>query len=212
MDGRALTAGELARVSGITPQTARTHLARLTGAGLIRVVPQGRHRYHRLATPQVARMLEDVMRLASTRAPGIWPLVAGPTDVALREARVCFDHLAGRLRVTIADALVEHGAVEFDDDSGVVTERGVAFLQRAGIIVGDDGTRQVARPLCRPCLDLSERRFHIAGKLGAAIYRRFLEQRWVRRLDDTRAVEVSALGAEALRRLFGWTGSGPAAD
>jgi Helix-turn-helix domain len=135
MDGRALTAGELARVSGTMPQTASTHLARLTGAGLIRVVRQGRHRYHRLATPQVARMLENVMRLASTCAPGIRPLVTGPRDVALREARVCFDHLAGRLGVTIADAL-----------------------------------------------------------------------------DDTRVVEVSALGAEALRTLFGWTGSGPAAD
>jgi hypothetical protein len=194
------------------PQTASTHLARLTAAGLIRVVQQGRHRYHRLATPQVARMLEDVMRLASARAPEIRRLVTGQHDLALREARVCFDHLAGRLGVTIADALVEHSPVEFDDDSGVVTERGVAFLQRTVITLGDDHTRQVARPLCRPCLDWNERRFHMAAKLGAAIYRRFLEQRRVRRLDDTRSVEVSALGAGALRRLFGWTGSARAAD
>jgi hypothetical protein len=150
-------------------------------------------------------MLEDVMRLASARAPGIRRLVTGPHDLALREARVCVDHLAGRLGVTIADALVEHGAVEFD-------ERGVGVLQRTGITLCDDHTRQVARPLCRPCLDWNERRFHMAGKLVAAIYRRFLEQRWVRRLDDTRAVEGSALGADALRRLFGWTGSARAAD
>jgi DNA-binding transcriptional ArsR family regulator len=93
MDGRALTATELACVAGIMPQTASTHLARLTAAGLIRVTRQGRHRYHRLATPHVARMLEDVMRVASTREPALRRLVTGPRDAALRAARMCFDHL-----------------------------------------------------------------------------------------------------------------------
>jgi DNA-binding transcriptional ArsR family regulator len=203
MDGRALTASELARVAEIMPQTASAHLARLTAAGLIRVMRQGRHRYHRLATPHVARMLEEVMRVASTREPTLRRLVTGPRDAALREARICFDHLAGRLGVMIADALVERGVVELDDDGGVVTERGVAFLQRAGIPLVDDGVRCGPRPLCRPCLDWSERRFHIAGKLGAAMCRRFLEQRWVRRLDDTRALEVSAAGAAGLRKMLG---------
>jgi DNA-binding transcriptional ArsR family regulator len=203
MDGRALTASELAGVAEIMPQTASAHLARLTAAGLIRVVRQGRHRYHRLATPHVARMLEEVMRVASTREPALRRLVTGPRDAALREARICFDHLAGRLGVMIADALVERGAVELDDDGGVVTERGVAFLHGAGIMLVDDGVRRGARPLCRPCLDWSERRFHIAGKLGAAMCRRFVEQRWVRRLDDTRALEVSAAGAAGLRKMLG---------
>src|SRR4029453_18348623 len=97
------------------PQTASTHLARLTAAGLVCVTRQGRHRYHRLATPQVARMLEDVMRVASTREPALHRLVTGPRDAALRAARMCFDHVAGRLGVAIADALVEGGAVELDD-------------------------------------------------------------------------------------------------
>ena len=203
MDGRALTASELAGVAGIMPQTASTHLARLTAAGLVCVTRQGRHRYHRLATPQVARLLEDVMRVASTREPALRRLVTGPRDAALRAARMCFDHVAGRLGVAIADALVARGAVELDDDGGVVTERGIALLHRAGIALIDDGVRRGARPLCRPCLDWSERRFHIAGKLGAAMCRRFLEQRWVRRLDDTRALELSAVGAAGLREIFG---------
>jgi len=203
MDGRALTATELAGVAGVTPQTASSHLARLTGARLLRVDRQGRHRYHRLATPEVARMLEGVMQLASSRdSARRRPLVVGPRDSALRAARTCYDHLAGQLGVAIADGLVKCGAVELDDDGGFVTERGVEFLRRAGIEARMDGRRS-SRPLCRPCLDWSERRFHIAGKLGAAICRHCLEHRWVRRLDDTRAVEITALGRGALQAAFG---------
>jgi len=202
MDGRALTATELAGVAGITPQTASTHLARLTDARLLRVERQGRHRYHRLATPDVARMLEGVMQLASAREPhrGL-PLVVGPRDSALRTARTCYDHLAGRLGVAIADALVQAGAIELDDDAGLVTERGIAFLRRAGIGVLAAAPSS-SRPLCRPCLDWSERRFHLAGKLGASICRHALEQRWVLRLPDTRALEITTAGRTALRDVF----------
>jgi DNA-binding transcriptional ArsR family regulator len=197
MDGRALTATELAGVAGITPQTASTHLARLTAASLLRVERQGRHRYHRLAAPEVARMLEGVMRLAAGRDR---PLVVGPRDAALRRARTCYDHLAGRLGVAIADALVAARAVELDDDAGLVTDGGVALLRRAGI----DGLAAApsTRPLCRPCLDWSERRFHLAGKLGAAICRHALERCWVRRLPATRALEITAAGHAALRDVF----------
>ena len=206
MDGRALTATELACVAAITPQTASAHLARLTSAGLLRVDRQGRHRYHRLAKPDVARMLESVMQLASGREPQRGrPLVVGPRDAALRKARTCYDHLAGQLGVSIADALVKAGAIELDDDAGLVTEGGIRYLRRAGIDVFANGARSVAhspRPLCRPCLDWSERRLHIAGKLGAAICRHALEQRWVRRLDDTRALEITSAGRAALREAF----------
>jgi DNA-binding transcriptional ArsR family regulator len=205
MDGRALTATELAGVAGITPQTASTHLARLTLARLLRVDRQGRHRYHRLATPEVARMLEGVMQLASDREPRRRPLVVGPRDAALRRARTCYDHLAGRLGVAIADALVRLEAVELDDDAGLVTEPGILLLRRLGIdLAAGDGRPAApsARPLCRPCLDWSERRFHLAGRLGAAICRHALEQRWVRRLEDTRALEVTAAGRAALREAF----------
>jgi DNA-binding transcriptional ArsR family regulator len=207
MDGRALTATELAGVAGITPQTASSHLARLTGARLLRVDRQGRHRYHRLATAEVARMLEGVMQLASTReGPRRKPLVVGPRDSAMRMARTCYDHLAGQLGVALTDALLRMGVIELDEDGGVVTQDGVAFLRRVGIDLAGDGVRTAgrsARPSCRPCLDWSERRFHIAGKLGAALCRHWLEKRWVRRLEDTRALEITTPGRQVLREVFG---------
>ncbi|HEY7521016.1 MAG TPA: metalloregulator ArsR/SmtB family transcription factor [Methylomirabilota bacterium] len=199
MDGRALTATELAGVAGITPQTASSHLSRLTRAGLLRVDRQGRHRYHRLAAPEVARMLEGVMQLASRPE---WrrrrPLVVGPRDAALRMARTCYDHLAGQLGVAIADALVTRGVIELDDDGGVVTALGVEFFRGMGLALAASSTR----PLVRPCLDWSERRLHIAGKVGAAICRHAVDRRWVRRLTDSRALEITAAGRDALRELF----------
>jgi DNA-binding transcriptional ArsR family regulator len=205
MDGRALTATELAGIAGITPQTASSHLARLTAAQLIRVDRQGRHRYHRIATLDVARIVESVMQLASTCAAPRRPLAVGPRDPALRAARMCYDHLAGRLGVAIAEALVRRGAIELDDDAGLVTGRGIELFRRAGIefpgAVPSD--RRAPRALCRPCLDWSERRPHIAGRLGAAIGRHSIEQRWVRRMADTRALEITATGRAALHRVFG---------
>jgi DNA-binding transcriptional ArsR family regulator len=106
MDGRALTASELARVAGITPQTASGHLTRMTAIGLLSVEKQGRHRYHRLAAPAVARMLESIMQVASDLEPSRKRLTVGPRDAALRRARTCYDHLAGQLGVALADALV----------------------------------------------------------------------------------------------------------
>jgi DNA-binding transcriptional ArsR family regulator len=206
MDGRALTATELATVAGVTPQTASSHLARLAAAKLLQVNRQGRHRYHRLATPEVARLLESVMQLASAHErPGRGTLVIGPRDARMRLARTCYDHLAGRLGVAIAAALVKRGAIEVDDDAGLVTDQGVVFLRRAGIecLGGTAGAARSSRPLCRPCLDWSERQFHIAGRLGAAICARFLEKRWVRRITDTRAVEITPGGHAALQEVFG---------
>ena len=206
MDGRALTAAELAEVAGITPQTASGHLARLTSARLLRVEKQGRHRYHRLATTEVARMLEGLMHLAASdaRARGR-TVIVGPRDTALRAARTCYDHLAGRLGVAIAEGLSSRGVIEFEDDAGLVTDEGLRFLRRAGIMAVDDaaGAPRSSRPLCRPCLDWSERRPHVAGKLGAAICRHAMEQSWVRRLKGTRALQITPRGRTQLPRVLG---------
>src|ERR1700741_1647902 len=120
MDGRALTATALARVAGVTPQTASGHLARMTAAGLLQVEKQGRHRYHRLATPAVAQMMESIMRVASDLDTTRPKLTVGPRDAARRTARTCYDHLAGRLGVALADALVEHGHAELTSDGGEI--------------------------------------------------------------------------------------------
>ena len=123
MDGRALTATELAAHAGVTPQTASGHLARLLDAGLIAMERQGRHRYHRLASAEVARMLEGMMQVAARSDAGSAgrAVRVGPRDAALRAARTCYDHLAGRLAVALADALVECGHIELSHDGGAVT-------------------------------------------------------------------------------------------
>src|SRR5262249_11455555 len=118
MDGRALTASELARGAGVTPQAAGGHLARMTTAGLIGVEKQGRHRYHRLASPAVAQMVESIMQVASGLAPPRPTLSVGPRDAALRAARTCYDHLAGHLGVALADALVAGGHAQPAGDPG----------------------------------------------------------------------------------------------
>ena len=206
MDGRALTASELAGVAGITAQTASSHLARMTDAGLLAVEKQGRHRYHRLASPEVAHMMETIMQVASTLQPSSQRrLTVGPRDAALRAARTCYDHLAGRLGVALADAMVAAGYAELGSDGGILTDAGLGFLGRIGIDVDDLLARRKrpARVLCRPCLDWSERRPHLAGAVGAALCTHSLEKRWVRRLNHTRAVEVTPKGWRVFREEFG---------
>ena len=205
MDGRALTAGELARAAGITPQSASSHLARMTGAGLLAVEKQGRHRYHRLAAPSVARMLESIMQVAADLAPQRKRLTVGPRDAALRKARTCYDHFAGQLGVALADALVEQGRIELTSEAGILTEAGIAFLDEIGIdtcLLVARGTKRSGRVLCRPCLDWSERRPHLAGSLGAIICAHSMAQGWTRRLEATRAVAVTPLGERVLREKF----------
>jgi len=203
MDGRSLTARELAGQAGIAPQTASGHLARLLDAGLILMEPRGRHRYHRLASADVARLLETVAQFASR--PGGGPVRAavrtGPRDEALRTARTCYDHFAGRLGVGIADALVDRGCVELDGDGGTVTEAGQVFLHGFGAAPAPG--KRPKRLFCRPCLDWSERRPHLAGAVGIAIACRCFELGWVRKVDGSRAVAITPAGQQGLRQTFG---------
>lgn len=208
MDGRALTASELARVAGVTPQTASGHLARLTEAGLLAVERQGRHRYHRLASPPIARMLESIMSVAVGRGAGESrrTVTVGPRDQALRRARTCYDHLAGRLAVAIADRMIERRQIDFSPDGGAVTEAGTAFLAGLGVDLESaqaNAGRRGARVFCRPCLDWSERRPHIAGTIGAALCRACFAKGWLRRADGTRAVTVTPAGRYGFYDAFG---------
>jgi DNA-binding transcriptional ArsR family regulator len=200
MDGRALTAGELAFLARVSAPTASAHLGKLLDGKLLSVVSQGRHRYYRLASPLVARMLESIDLVAALEAPPRYR-PTGPRDTAMRLARLCYDHLAGSLGVALADALVAKGHVVLGDDGGEVTASGTAFLRDFGIDPQARAKRH--RAFCKPCLDWSERRPHIAGAVGAALARRCFEAGWIERIRDTRAVAVTTPGRRALRQDLG---------
>ena len=202
MDGRALTARELAAAAHVGAPTASRHLALLVEAGLLRASAQGRHRYHRLASPEVARVLEGILRISALQAPAA-PVPTGPRDAGLRLARTCYDHLAGRIAVAVADRLVEEGAVVLEEDTAVVTARAAEPLRALGLEepAWDDGQRR--RPACRPCLDWSERRPHLAGRLGALLCTHSLQHGWLLRQPGARALALTPAGAVAWRDWLG---------
>ena len=197
MDGRARTATELALEAGVAPSTASSHLARLTAARLLAIARQGRHRYFRIATPEVAETLEGLMNLA-TRV-GLRAVRTGPADAALRRARVCYDHLAGEAGVRLLERLRERNVIDGDDDAMTLTSRGASWCARIGIDL--DALRAKRRPLCRPCLDWSERRTHLGGALGAALLARLFAARCARRASYGRAVFLSPRGESFVERL-----------
>lgn len=206
IDGRALPAGELAFLGRVSPQTASGHLARLAAANLIVCNRQGRHRYYRLATPQVARMLESIMSVAAQSVTRYRP--PSRDEAALRFARTCYDHLAGRLGVAVADRLVERKLVVLGEDGGLLTDAGKAFFESFGL----DLTNSKRRVFCRPCLDWSERRPHIAGAVGAALTTRLLELGWIARMRDSRAVSLTQAGEAGLVDSLGLSLGGLSGD
>lgn len=193
MTGMALTAGELAREAGITAQTASSHLGKLTEAALVTMEVQGRHRYFRLAGPHVAGALEGLMELASR--VGRLRTRPGPRDDAMREARVCYDHLAGAKGVELHDALVAQGLVVATADGLGISPTGRARFVAEGIKI--DALEARLRPFCRACLDWSERRHHLAGSFGAALLEMVLARKWARRAPGNRAVVFSEAGGRA---------------
>jgi DNA-binding transcriptional ArsR family regulator len=196
--GRALTATELAETAGITAQTASSHLTKLETGGLIRPQKQGRHKYFSLSGPKVAGMLEALMEFAAEQ--GHLRHRPGPRDKALRKARICYDHLAGSLGVLMFDSLVAGGHLQREQDQVRLTEEGERFLADAGIDMGD--LKPSRRPLCRCCLDWSERRDHLAGGLGAHLYDHILEKGWARRDIASRAVLFTPKGEMEFRAVF----------
>jgi len=196
MGGQALTAGELAREAGVTPQTASSHLAKLEQGGLLTRRHQGRHNYFALAGPEVGEVMEQLALLAG-RA-GHMRTRPGPKDPALRRARVCYDHLAGDAGVALLDALVGQGRIAEDNGSLTLTEAGHAFAREFGLCLETSGRR----PLCKACLDWSVRRSHLAGVMGAALLDRIYALGWARRLDGTRVVAFSAPGLRAFEQAF----------
>jgi DNA-binding transcriptional ArsR family regulator len=202
MTGRALTASELAHQAGVTPQTASSHLAKLEAGGMIEPEKQGRHRYYRLTDPDVAGVLEGLAGLAA-RA-GHMRVRTGPKDPELRRARICYDHLAGDLGVQMLDSMKKQRLVRQNKQAIELTAEGGRFLAKT-LQISTEALAHPRRPVCKACLDWSERRHHLAGTLGAAMMARFTELKWAAR-DETpgsRVVNFSRTGEKRFAALFG---------
>ena len=202
MSGRALTASELAQEAGITPQTASSHLSKLEAGGLIELEKQGRHRYYRLTGADIAGLLEMLEGLAAR--VGHMRVRTGPKDPALRRARVCYDHLAGDLGVQMLDSMRSQRLVRQKKQDIELTAEGERFLAKS-LQISAEALAHPRRPLCKACLDWSERRHHLAGTLGAAMMTRFTELKWVARdsAPGSRVVNFSRAGEKRFQALFG---------
>lgn len=198
MSGKALTVSELAEESGVTIQTASSHLSKLDEGGLLRPRKQGRHKYFSLASDDVAHVLEGLMGLAA--GSGYLRKRTGPRDAELREARVCYNHLAGDMGTRMFDSLMAQGHLVLDGQELELTDSGAAFASEFEIDV--DTLRKARAPVCRECLDWSERRSHLAGSLGRAFLSRFEELSWAKRDQKTRVVTFSRSGAASFNEMF----------
>lgn len=199
LDGRAWTAGELARRAGVAPSTASEHLGKLVAGGLLTEERQGRHRYVRLADARVAQLVEDLAAHAGPR-PAERPrtLRESSAGSAMARGRTCYDHLAGRLGIALTDALTGRGLLR-QDTGFALTDAGLRWFGGAGISLERTGRR----PLSRACLDWTERRPHLAGTAGAALCRHALDAGWCVRIGSDRAVKVTPDGERAFAELLG---------
>ncbi|MFE7909612.1 ArsR/SmtB family transcription factor [Streptomyces albogriseolus] len=199
LDGRAWTAGELARHCGVAASTLSEHLGKLVGGGLLTEERQGRHRYVRLADARVAQLVEDLTaQLAPDAAEPPRGLRQSGAGSAMARGRTCYDHLAGRLGIAVTDALTARGLLR-QDTGFALTDAGLDWFGALGVDLDGRGRR----PLARACLDWTERRPHLAGAAGAALCRHLLEQGWCVRIGSGRAVKVTGTGEQALTDLLG---------
>ncbi len=198
MSGKALTARELADEAGVMPQTASSHLARLAEGGLLQARKQGRHKFFELASDDVAQALEALMGLA--RGTGQLRTRPGPKDAELRHARVCYNHLAGELGVQMFQSMVRRGLLALGVEDVTLTPTGEAFV--VGLGLAPSVFAQGRAPLCRTCLDWSERQSHLAGRLGRELLATFEAQGWVKRDQNSRALHFSPEGQRRFNEFF----------
>ena len=197
MGGQSLTATELAYCANVSRSTASDHLGKLVAARLLVVTRKRRFSYYRIASPLVASMLESIKVVAAIEVPPRrQPRSA--SDEALRFARSCYDHLAGQLGVAVTDALVAMGHIVLSDEGGEVTPSGARFL----VQFGADLTPRTRRIFCQPCLDWSERRYHLKGLVGARILDRLLQLGWLKSVPSSRALQLTASGRQGLSEIF----------
>src|SRR6202035_5021707 len=197
MGGQSLTATELAYCANVSRSTASDHLSKLVAARILTVTRQRRFSYYLIASPLVAKMLESIKVVAAIEVPPRHQ-PRSANDDALRFARSCYDHLAGRVGVAVTDALVAMGHIVLTDEGGEITTSGEHFLAAFGI----DLTSRTRRVFCQPCLDWSERRYHLKGLVGARILDRLLELGWLKSVADSRALQLTSSGKAGLSETF----------
>jgi DNA-binding transcriptional ArsR family regulator len=202
LGGEARTAGELAREAGVSAQTASSHLEKLHEGGIVSRRAQGRHRYYTLSGADIGSALEQLMTLAERT--GHRRTRPGPSDPALRLARVCYDHLAGDMGVAMLEGMIAKRLIVKRGDTLVLSARGRKFVAEFGIDL--DAAEGSRRPLCKSCLDWSVRRSHLAGSLGAMLLRRFTALGWAKRRSGTRVLAFTAKGASSFEATFGLAG------
>lgn len=200
MGGEQLTGTELAFLARVSRPTASEHLARLVDARLLSVTRRRRFAYYRIASPLIAQMLESLKAVAAIEVPPRHQPRSAADD-AVRFARTCYDHIAGTVGVAIADALTAGGHVVLSEDGGELTDSGARLLSYFGAALAPKAKQR--RIYCRPCLDWSERRYHIAGHVGAEICRCCLELDWFKRARDSRALRLTPTGKVGLLDHFG---------
>ncbi len=202
-DGRALPAGELARAARVSPATASGHLAKLLNGGLLVAERHGRHRYYKLADPAVVHALEALAAVGpAARAKS---LKDAHVAKGIRLARTCYDHLAGTLGVAVTDAAIDRGALVLEGREYAITTVGASLFAAIGIdtVSVASNAMRTRRPITRACLDWSERRYHIAGALGAALATRLIDLAWLERTPASRALRITNEGRRALWKYFG---------
>ncbi len=190
MGGKALTATELALEAEISAQTASSHLAKLLGGEILRMRKQGRHKYFQLSGQHIAQLLEQLLTISTSFANP--KIITGPSNERLRKARICYDHLAGEIGVALYDALTASGHIKEQTGKTILTNQGLAFFTELG--ADFDVLNKNKRPLCKSCLDWSERRDHLAGSLGQWVINDLLAKKWAEKDLDSRAIAFSKQG------------------
>lgn len=199
MSGKALTATELSLEADITPQTASSHLMKLVEGELLIVRKQGRHKYFQLKSAEVAELIEQMLNLSALVSPS--RISTGPKNERLRKARICYDHLAGELGVKLFDALLDNGWLIENNTELALTTSGQAFFSKIGV---DFNVFKISRrPICKACLDWSERRSHLAGSLGEWVLNDVLNRKWANQDLDSRVIQFTPEGLKAFTNKYG---------
>lgn len=195
LDGRAYTASELALVSDLSPSSVSNHLSKLLNGDIVKVDVQGRHRYYSFANSEVAYAVESLATLANPKPTSKPDKLLPKNDV--KYCRTCYDHLAGKVGVLIADTLISQKIIELHDKTFIVTPNGSKFFRNFGLEVTE--LQKQRRYFAKACLDWSERKYHIAGSLGAALFDKMLKMDWLRRTKNSRAIIITSLGKNGLK-------------